>query len=95
MEHVFLYIFVPLTRTQQVIECKTSVLCISSRVNCIINSQAAKRQAWLEFTLGPSLSHRYNSALYVYVCVCQMTLLITQQCYLFEEMEMYVGNAGK
>ena len=68
-----------------------SVLGISSRVNCIINSQAAKRQAWLEFTLEPSLSHRHHSALCVCVCVCvfvsDMTLLINQQCYLLEEME--------
>lgn len=40
---------------------------ISSGVNCIINPQAVKRQAWQEFTLGPSLSHRHNLALCVRV----------------------------
>lgn len=48
-------------------------------VNCIINSQAAKRQAWLEFTLKPSVAHtRPNTALNI-VCVSDMTLLINQQ----------------
>lgn len=46
---------------------EAAALGISSRVNCIINPQAVKRQAWQEFTLGPSLSHRHDLALCVRV----------------------------
>ncbi len=64
-----LHICVFIWHTESYWECKVSPLGISSRVNCIINSQAAKRQAWLEFTLEPSLSHRHNSALCMRLCV--------------------------
>lgn len=46
-------------------QCEAAALGISSRVNCIVNPQAVKRQAWLEFTLEPSLSHRHSLALCV------------------------------
>lgn len=65
-------------------QCEAAVLGISSRVNCIINPQAVKRQAWLEFTLEPSHSHRHNLALCV--CVSDTTLLISPQHYLRENV---------
>lgn len=57
---------------------EAAALGISSRVNCIINPQAVKRQTWLEFTLEPLLSHRHNLAL------SDTTLLISPQRYLRE-----------
>lgn len=76
-DHVSLHICVFNSHAESYRECKVNMLGISSRVNCIINSQAAKRQAWLEFTLEPSLSHRHNSALCVLVCetINKLTLL--------------------
>lgn len=53
---------------------EVAALGVSSRVNCIINPQAVKREAWLEFTLEPSLSRRHNLALCIRVS--DMSLLI-------------------
>lgn len=63
---------------------EAAVLGISSRVNCIINPQAVKRQAWQEFTLEPSLSHRHNLALCVRVS--DTTLLASPRRYLRENV---------
>lgn len=61
-----------------------AALGVSSRVNCIINPQAVKRPAWMEFTLEPSLSHRRNLA----SCIraSDMSLLIKPQPYLRENV---------
>lgn len=58
------------------------MLGISSRVNCIINPQAVKRQARPEFTLEPSLSHGHNLALCARVS--DTTLIIRPRLYLRE-----------
>lgn len=78
MLHLFLFSVCSVSHTSSE-QCEATALGISSRVNCIINPQAVKRQAWLEFTLEPSLSHRHNLALCVYVS--DTTLLISPQCY--------------
>lgn len=70
------------------VPCHTLQGGISSRVDCVINPQAVKRQAWLEFTLEPSLSHRHNLALCV--CVSATTLLIRPQRYLRENVIMQI-----
>lgn len=65
-------------------KCEVAALGVSPRVNCIINPQAVKRQAWMEFTLEPSLSHRHNLALCTRVS--DMSLLINPQPYLRENV---------
>lgn len=47
-----------------IVSAKLSVCGISSSVNCIIKSQATKKQARLEFTVRPSLSHSNSSGLH-------------------------------
>lgn len=47
-----------------IVSAKLSVCGISSTVKCIIKSQATKKQARLEFTVRPSLSHSHSSGLH-------------------------------
>lgn len=70
---------------------KVSVLAISSRVNCIINSQAVKRQGMAGIH---AWAFTFSQAQHSIVCVPvpDKTLSIYQKCHLFEEKQVMVGR---
>lgn len=70
---------------------KVSVLALSSRVNCIINSQAVKRQGMVGIH---TWAFTFSQAQLSIVCVFvpDKTLSIHQKCHLSEEKQVMVGR---